>query len=121
MGMATRRTPLAKTVQRGYGAEHRRGYAAQREQQWGRPCCRCGREMIRGQTINKDHSDDRQTYLGWSHRRCNIAASNRRRAALARARAGPTATRRTAKVQVEIEPGVWVVWQLPPRQHTRRW
>jgi hypothetical protein len=117
--MATRRTPLASTKERGYTGEHRRGYAAQREQQWGRPCCRCGRPMIRGQAINKDHLDDRSGYWPtWSHRACNIAASNRRRARLRRQ---PTATRRSTKAQAEIEPGVWVLWQVPPREHTRGW
>jgi hypothetical protein len=108
------RKPLRKTTERGYGAEHRRGYAAERERQYGRPCCRCGREMIRGQVIQKDHTDDRTGYLGWSHRACNVGASNRRRAALARARRG------TVKVRAEVEPGVWVVWHVP-RQQSRGW
>lgn len=80
------RKPLAKTSERGYTGAHRRGYAFERERQWGKPCARCGREMIRGQVIQKDHLDDRSGYWPtWSHRRCNIAASNKRRAALARA------------------------------------
>lgn len=119
------RKPLPSSTKRGYGQEHRRKVAREREQQWGRPCCRCGWPMERGQDIQLDHRDDRQGYLGWSHRSCNVRASNRRRAALRRAqgftprRVRPT---RAQPAQDEIEPGVWVFYQVPPRrQHTRGW
>jgi hypothetical protein len=117
--MATRRR--RKTVERGYGEQHRRRVKAEREQQWGRPCARCGREMIRGQRLFLDHTNDRRGYLGWSHAKCDIAASNRRRAAAARLARQPTATRRSTKPQPEVEVGVWVLLQRPPRQHTRGW
>jgi hypothetical protein len=83
MGMATRRK-LAPTVQRGYGQEHRRRVKTERPLQVGKPCARCGWPMERGQRLFLDHTDDRQGYLGWSHASCDIAASNRRRAAAAR-------------------------------------
>jgi hypothetical protein len=123
--MATRRKPLAKTVQRGYGAEHKRRVAAERPLQVGKPCVRCGWPMLAGQDIQLDHADDRKSYLGWSHRACNVGASNQRRAAIARARGTAkrrvTATRKTAAARPappEVEPQAWVI---PHRQHTRDW
>jgi hypothetical protein len=118
------RKPLAKTVARGYGQEHRRKVARERPLQVGKPCARCGWPMLAGQPIQLDHTDDRTGYLGWSHRLCNVRASNRRRARLRRAQRQPTATRRSARLQAEpayseAQPGVWVVPQ--GRQHTRRW
>jgi hypothetical protein len=122
--MAT--SKLRTTVQRGYGEPHRRRVKAERPLQIGRPCARCGWPMLAGQKIQLDHTDDRSGYLGWSHRACNVAASNRRRARLARAQRAaqprqPTATRRSTKPQPEVEEvGVWVLSQRP-RQHTRGW
>jgi hypothetical protein len=135
------RKPLAKTVARGYGQEHRRKVKAERPLQVGKPCARCGWPMLAGQRIQLDHDDnDRTHYLGWSHAACNVRASNKRRARLRRAR-GVTATRRSARVSAELEreitPGVWVLPQTTGsfpatrqpqapsararRQHARRW
>jgi hypothetical protein len=126
--MATRRTPLAKTVQRGYGYQHKRRVAAERNGQWGRPCARCGAPMERGQQLFLDHRDDRMGYLGWSHAKCDIAASNRRRAALARAQGTvkgrhPRRARRVpdAPPASTHEPTLQRPDGLPPRQHTRAW
>ena len=120
--MATRRKPLAKTVERGYGEPHRRKVKAERPLQVGKPCCRCGWPMLAGQKIQLDHTDDRTGYLGWSHQACNVRASNQRRARLARR---GTATRKSTRLQAEQpysedQPSVWVIWQRP-RQHTRGW
>jgi hypothetical protein len=117
------RKPLPSSTKRGYGQAHRRGYAAQKEQQWGRPCCRCGHEMIRGQDIQKDHLDDRSGYFPtWSHRRCNVAASNKRRAELRRAQGFIPRRRRVSRrhdtAPAQVEPQAWVIYQ---RQHSRNW
>jgi hypothetical protein len=58
------RKPLPSSTKRGYGAAHRHKVAAEREQQYGKPCVRCGYPMIRGQVIQLDHTDDRSGYLG---------------------------------------------------------
>jgi hypothetical protein len=122
--MATRRKPLAKTVQRGYGAEHKRRVAAERDGQYGRPCSRCGRPMQRGERLFLDHRDDRQGYLGWSHAKCDIGASNRRRAALARAQ-GKAKGRRARRVPDAATPTYEPTFVrpdgLPARQHSRAW
>lgn len=118
--MATRRTPLRKTTERGYGEEHRRKVKAERPLQVGKPCVRCGWPMERGQAIQLDHTDDRTGYLGWSHRACNVAASNRRRAAIRRAQGlAPRRVRTSRAKPAEVEPQAWVILQR--RQHTRGW
>jgi hypothetical protein len=124
--MATRRKPLRKTVERGYGEEHKRLRARLlAAYQPTDPCARCGWPLGPDRdAIQLGHRDDRTGYSGLEHRRCNVAASNRRRARLARQ---PTATRRsTLRLEAEQpysddQPSVWVLWQTPPRQHTRRW
>ncbi len=118
MTMATRRKPLAPTVQRGYGQTHKRRVKAERPLQVGKPCARCGWPMERGQRLFLDHTDDRTGYLGWSHAKCDIAASNRRRAALARAQGLVKGRRRARPSRAEVEPQAWVIMQ---RQHTRGW
>lgn len=113
------RKPLPSSTKRGYGQAHRRKVAAERPLQVGRPCVRCGYPMLAGQPIQLDHTDDRQSYLGWSHRRCNVAASNRRRAAIRRAQGFVPRRRRPTRSQpAQAEPNVWVIVQ---RQHTRGW
>jgi hypothetical protein len=47
-------------------------------------CARCGRPIGPGQNWDLDHRDDRLGYLGASHRGCNVAAANARRAKSAR-------------------------------------
>ena len=117
--MARKKLPSA--TRRGYGVEHRRRVAAEREQQYGKPCVRCGYPMVRGQVIQLDHTDDRSGYLGWSHQRCNVAASNRRRAELRRAQGFVPRRRRRAKAQAE--PGVWLVGpsERAVRLRSRSW
>jgi hypothetical protein len=114
------RKPLAKTVARGYGQEHRRKVARERPQMLGKPCVRCGYPLY--EPMQLDHTDDRTGYLGWSHQTCNVRASNRRRAAIRRAQGFVPRRRRvyaTSEPAPEVEPGVWVLSQ--GRQHSRGW
>jgi hypothetical protein len=37
----------------------------------GETCARCGQEILPGEPVDLDHRDDRQGYLGPSHRACN--------------------------------------------------
>lgn len=82
-----RRFVLAKTTERGYGADHQRLRAATIDQAYGQPCTRCGQPMVKGQPLDLDHDDDRSGYRGFSHRSCNrqagaIKRNSRRRADL---------------------------------------
>jgi hypothetical protein len=43
----------------------------------GSACVRCGRPILVGQPVDLDHTDDRTTYLGWSHAACNRRAGAR--------------------------------------------
>jgi hypothetical protein len=70
--------PKAKTVARGYGGEHVKLRAKLLPQAWGQPCVRCGRPMLKGQALHFDHSDDRRSYLGFSHAACNRRAGARK-------------------------------------------
>jgi hypothetical protein len=42
-------------------------------------CARCGRQILPWEAWHLDHADGRGSYLGPSHQRCNVGASNRRR------------------------------------------
>ena len=72
----------AKTVQRGYGASHKRLREA-----WahlvsagGVVCARCGRPIAPGSAWDLGHHDkDRNIYTGPEHARCNRGAPSRRR------------------------------------------
>jgi hypothetical protein len=70
---------IGTTTSRGYGYQHkmarRKALAVMRD---GDPCSRCGKPMFKGQQLHLDHSDDRTTYLGLSHRRCNELAGARK-------------------------------------------
>jgi hypothetical protein len=65
-----------KTAARGYGNRHKvASQAARAALVDGTPCARCGEPMYRSQRIALDHADDdRSTYLGLSHARCNDRA-----------------------------------------------
>jgi len=80
----TTRQPWAHTgttTERGYGAAHQKLRAEQAKllahQGW-LPCARCPRPILPGQQWHLDHTDDRTSYLGPSHRRCNELAAARR-------------------------------------------
>lgn len=68
------------TTARGYGSTHQ----ATRKH-WARlvaagvvDCARCGLPIHPDEPFDLDHSDDRTTYIGVSHRRCNRDTSKRR-------------------------------------------
>ncbi len=65
--------PTGNTTQRGYGSQHqrRRAALAPRVTLGLGHCARCGKRILPGQPWDLDHSDDRKTYLGPSHQRCN--------------------------------------------------
>jgi hypothetical protein len=53
---------------------------------YGRPCPRCGFPMLPGQALDLGHTDDRATYSGIEHARCNRQAGARLGNARRRAR-----------------------------------
>ncbi len=74
----------AKTVARGYGAQHKRLRAM-----WARQvaagvayCSRCGRWIPPGLTFDLDHTDERDGYNGPAHVYCNRASAARKLNAL---------------------------------------
>jgi hypothetical protein len=69
---------------RGYGAAHRsmRAQYARLVEAGGATCARCHRPISAGEPFDLDHSPDRTSYLGVSHRRCNRVAGARNGAAV---------------------------------------
>jgi hypothetical protein len=61
---------------RGYGIEHERLRASwlRRVATGAVDCARCGLRISALEAWDLDHTDDRQAYLGPSHRACNRAA-----------------------------------------------
>src|SRR5690606_22491985 len=74
----------AEQVER-YGTEHKRLRKETLSQAYGQPCARCGEPMQPGQELHLDHADEGSGYIGFSHKRCNLAAGaskiNKERAA----------------------------------------
>lgn len=66
------------TTARGYGSDHKRLRAAGLASAYGTACARCGQVMVEGQDLDLDHTDARDGYRGFSHRRCNRAAGARK-------------------------------------------
>ena len=68
------------TSQRGYGAYHQRLRRELKElvEAGALPCARCGEPILPGEAWDLDHSDDRGSYLGPSHAKCNRATKKRR-------------------------------------------
>lgn len=67
-----------------YGHEHTLARAAAaRQHHDSDPCTRCGLPLgPMGRWLHYDHADDRQTYLGFSHERCNRNAGARKARAM---------------------------------------
>ena len=65
------------TVDRGYGADHvaERLRAAELVRGGSAYCVRCGGELSPDEPFDLDHSEDRTTWIGASHRACNRSAS----------------------------------------------
>lgn len=87
------------TAEKGYGAPHqrlRRAVAA--DVKAGRATCsRCGRAIVPGTRWHLDHSDDRATYLGPAHKRCNEEAGGRKGAFVKAARSRARRAIRTSE------------------------
>lgn len=64
--------PSGATSLRGYGTEHQyqRAVALQAFVP-GEPCARCREPMLAADPLDLDHTEDRDGYLGLSHRWCN--------------------------------------------------
>jgi hypothetical protein len=62
-----------KTGTRGYGQHHQtlRAQIAPQVAAGVVNCARCGKPIRPGEPWDLDHTDDRTSYLGPSHRRCN--------------------------------------------------
>jgi hypothetical protein len=69
----------SSTTERGYGAEHRAARRRLLPGAYGQLCPRCGHPMMPGQALDLDHTDDRRSYLGFSHASCNRRAGARKR------------------------------------------
>lgn len=70
------------TTQRGYGAPHqalRRAWQA-RIAQHPITCTRCGKRITANDEWHLDHEDDRTSYRGPSHAKCNTSAGGRKSA-----------------------------------------
>lgn len=69
------------SASRGYGHAHRaeRAKWAPKVKRGGVPCARCGQAIEPDEPWDLDHQDDRQGYLGPSHRDCNRADGARKR------------------------------------------
>jgi len=76
-----RRNRQRSTNARGYGVVHqaRRKALAPLVAAGEMLCARCGLVIEPGEPWDLDHSDDRLTYLGPSHARCNRATAKPRR------------------------------------------
>jgi hypothetical protein len=93
---------------RGYGAAHkalRLRYLRAIESGQVVLCARCSRRILPGAPFDLDHTPDRSSHLGPSHRRCNRQAGARNGAAV-------TNSRRAAAVAEPTH--VWSrVWEWP--------
>jgi len=99
-----------------YNGAHQAKRKREKPYMYGTPCCRCGKIMEHGTEIWLDHNDNGVGYLGWSHKRCNIAARNR-----LHGNNGNGRRYTTPALQAEREPTLVRPDGLPPRQHARNW
>lgn len=82
------------TTANGYGYDHQRLRRALLPEAYGKPCPRCGKPMLPGQSLDLDHTDDRTGYNGMAHADCNRAAGARKANARRRAQRGWRTSRR---------------------------
>jgi hypothetical protein len=100
-----------KTAERGYGGPHQleRRRVAKLVAAGLAICPRCGQLVRPGDEWDLDHRDDRQGYLGASHRACNratraIAAKRRKRGGRKRGPPAVTIQHRTSEELAEMVP-----------------
>jgi hypothetical protein len=65
--------PRKRSSTQGYGWHHKRLRAQLLPFAYGNPCHFCGLTMKPGQQLDLDHTDDRTSYRGMTHRACNRA------------------------------------------------
>jgi hypothetical protein len=91
-----------------YGGDHQRKRATELEAAYGKPCARCGRPMLKPQEIHLDHAADGRSYLGFSHKACNLSAGGKKGRAIQTGRLvvnGTAATTgATAPATIELPP-----------------
>lgn len=85
------------TTRRGYGSTHQQLRAELLRNAYGMPCPRCGKTMLPGQPLDLDHTDDRRSYNGMAHRRCNRSAGGKKGNAARRRRRDAAATNPTSR------------------------
>ncbi|MFJ9114470.1 endonuclease domain-containing protein [Streptomyces sp. NPDC102394] len=66
------------TTAQGYGYSHQALRRALLPDAYGKPCPHCGKPMLRGQSLDLDHTPDRSGYRGMAHASCNRADGARR-------------------------------------------
>jgi hypothetical protein len=87
-----------------YGREHQHKRATEREAAYGTACARCGRPMLKPQEIHLDHAADGRSYLGFSHKACNLSAGGKKgRAIQINGHAATTPTTTTIEVPAPPE------------------
>lgn len=73
--------PTKTTTQRGYGHRHQKlrlRWKRLLNQQGQLPCTRCPNLVHPTDDWELDHTDDRDSYLGIAHKRCNRSAGGRK-------------------------------------------
>lgn len=72
------RRKARSAARRGYGHAHKQLRAAIAPHVPGTPCSRCGYPIREGQEWELDHNDNRDGYLGPSHKSCNRRAASKK-------------------------------------------
>ena len=70
--------PRQRSSRNGYGWHHQKLRQQMLPHAWGTLCHFCGLPMIPGQPLDLDHTDDRRSYRGMTHRACNRADGARK-------------------------------------------
>lgn len=106
------RTPRASrtTTEQGYGWEHQKARrAALLRLRDGDPCSRCQQPMYRSQarSLDLDHTEDRTTYRGLAHARCNRQAGQALGIARRRARTRTRAPDAKPAINTAVNSRAW--------------